>query len=76
MRDQIVASDQQARALRSAHCLAAAEGNEIVAHVGVIPEMGNRRRVRCGIVHARNVVLLAQLDPLVHFDLAGRIGKV
>ena len=41
--------------------------------------MRNRRRVRSGIDHAWHVVLLSELWPLVHLDLAcgvGEIGKV
>src|ERR1700721_1223059 len=47
----------RASALRTAHCLAAAESNQVVSHVGVIPEMRHGRRVRGSVVHAWNVVL-------------------
>ena len=74
--DQVLAPDQQSRALRPAHCFAAAESDEIVTHVGVVPKVRHRGRIRSSVVHAWNVVLLAELHPLVDFDLSGRIGKI
>ena len=76
IRDQILSSDQQAGALRATHRFSSTESDEIVSHVGVIPEMGNRRRVGGGIIHARNVVLLGQFDPFIHLDLTGGVREV
>ncbi len=38
--------------------------------------MRDRRRVGRRVIHARNLVFLRQLNPLIHLDLAGGIGKV
>ena len=74
--DQILAPDQQSGTLRTAHSFAPAERDQVVSHVGVIPQMRHRGRIRGCIIHAWNVVLLPQLDPFVNFDLPRRIGKI
>ena len=74
--DQIFVPDEYPSALWAANGFASAESDEVVTHVGVIPEMRNRRRVSGRVVHARNVVLLGELGPLVHFDLSGGVREV
>ena len=76
MGHQFFTSNQHAGALRSTDRLPAAERNQVIAHIGVVPQMRNRRRIGCGIIHARDVVLLRQLYPLVHLDLPRGIGEI
>src|SRR6266566_5257283 len=73
---QILASDQQTGTLWASQRLAAAESHEVITHIGVVPKVGNRRRVRRRIIHAGQFELLSKLHPFIHFDLPSGIGKI
>src|SRR6201998_4153734 len=68
--DEILATQEQAIALGTAETLATGESDEIEAHLGVIPEIGNWRNIGGGIVEAGNVVLVSDADPIFTGDFA------
>ena len=74
--DKILASKQQSGALRTSNCFPAAEGDEVVAHLRVFPQVRDRRRISRRIIHARNLEFLRQLDPFINFDLSFGICKI
>src|SRR5579871_2432556 len=74
--DEIFAPNEQSSALRSSHRFSTAECDEVVTHVCIVPKMGNGWSIGGGIDERRDVILLAQLHPLLDFDLPERIGKV
>ena len=74
--DQIFFADEQTRALRPANRFSTAEGDEVVAHVCVIPQVRNGRRIRGGVDERGNLIFMRQLDPFFDFDLPFRIREV
>src|SRR5260370_3282796 len=73
---EIRASYQQPCAMRAPQRFAADESHEVITHIGVVPKVGNRGRVRRCIIHARQFELLSKLHPFIHFDLPRGIGKI
>src|SRR5437879_11032632 len=55
--DQILTPDEQPGALRAANRFTSTESDEVVTHVGVIPQMSYGRSSCASSVHARQVVL-------------------
>ena len=74
--DQILFADQQTCALRPANRFSAAEGDQVVAHVGVIPQVGDGRRIGRGVNERRDLILMRQLDPFFDLDLPFRISEI
>ena len=73
---EILAPEEQARALRTADALAARVGNEIETHLVVPGQILGRGHVRGGVVERRDAVLPAESDELVDLDLPARVGVV
>ena len=68
--DEVLLAEKQAGVLRTADTLAAGKRDEVEAHLGVIPEIGNRRHVGGGVVEGRDVVGVGHADPVFAADLA------
>ena len=66
---QFLAAQQQACVLRPAHTLAARERDQVEAHAGVLPQVGDGRHV-CGCVDvAGNAMLVRDAQPIFAADL-------
>src|SRR4029077_13655294 len=63
-------------ALRAANSFASAEGDEVITHARVIPEMRHRRCIRGGIVERGNLVFFGKFDPFIDFDLPGGVLEI
>ena len=74
--DQVLAAQQQARRLRPAQALAAGEADQVEPHLGVSPEVLDRRDVRGRVDQRRDVVLLGDLDEFLVVDLPLGVGEV
>ena len=77
--DQVFAADEDAGGLRSADVLAAAEGDEVEADCGILPETLLGRNVGGGVVEGVEAVRLGDLDGLGAADLSAAgedIGEV
>src|SRR3989442_3213629 len=66
--DQIFVADEQSSALRAANRFTSTESDEVVTHVGVIPEMRDGGCIGGPIVYAKEGGLPRPLRPLVHLD--------
>ena len=73
---QVLAANQQASTLRTTHCLTSAESDQVVTHIGVIPKVGQRRRICSSVVHARQLQFFRHTHPLVHLDLSCGVGEI
>jgi hypothetical protein len=74
--DERLASQQQAGALRARDPLPAREGDEIEAHLRVLPEILDGRHVGGGVVEGGDTVLLAKLRELLVSDLPDVVVRV
>src|SRR5207237_9412294 len=74
--DEFLCPDQKARALWATNRFASAESDQVISHVGIVPQMGDGRRIRSGVVEGGNLIFMRQGHPLVNFDLPGGVGKI
>ena len=75
--DEVLAARQDARGLRPADPLAAADDHQVEARRGVTGQRVDRRKLRCRVDHHRHAGPLAEFEEVVgHHDARFRVGIV
>src|ERR1700737_4122219 len=73
---EVFFANKHARALRTANGFATTEANQVVPHVGVVPEMGDWRSVGGSVDESWNLMIVSQLQPFLDFDLAFVVREI